>query len=198
VAVVRYLQKHPRAGLIELQTALYAEFHGLLTPSLGLLQAVLGSYAVQADGLWTLRPEDSPASRRADLEACAQALASLAARLDYELEQQEMPQRVITWSSHGQPVYRIHLVASAVIGRILRSTNPHPAQQVLVLPGGRSGLLAYKLGRDPSLQQLAADWRVLKFRQLRVLAGSAGTGRAEWEKELSSDPLEPPEQMKLF
>ena len=128
----------------------------------------------------------------------AQALASLAVRLDYELEQQEMPQRVFTWSSHGQPVYRIHLVASAVIGRILRSTNPRPAQQVLVLPGGRSGLLAYKLGRDPSLQLLAADWRVLKFRQLRLLAGSAGTGRAQWEKELSSDPLEPPEQMKLF
>jgi len=39
---------------------------------------------------------------------------------------------------------------------------------------------------------------VLKFRQLRNLAGSGRLDRLQWENELSGDPLEPPEQLRMF
>jgi hypothetical protein len=65
--------------------------------------------------------------------------------------------------------------------------------------GGRAGLLAAKLRRDPALQSLwDKGWRVLKFRQLRHLAESEGMDREQWEKELSGDPPKAPEQMRMF
>jgi hypothetical protein len=39
---------------------------------------------------------------------------------------------------------------------------------------------------------------VLKLRQLRHLAESEHLDREQWEKELAGDPLEPPEQMRMF
>jgi hypothetical protein len=41
-------------------------------------------------------------------------------------------------------------------------------------------------------------WRVLKFRHLRRLAESPGLTRESWARELSGDPIEPLEQMKMF
>jgi len=196
--IVRLLQKNPSVTLRELETALNAELPGLLTPSLGLLRAVLSSYAVETDGRWNLRPEDSPSARRADLEAAAQALTSLAPRMGVTLERKESPQRLILWQEKSETVYAFYILASAVAGRILQQ-NPYPPERsLLVLPGGRAGLLAYKLDRDPTLRSLAERWRVVKFRALRRLAEMTGLTRERFEKELSGDPIEPPEQMKLF
>jgi hypothetical protein len=69
---------------------------------------------------------------------------------------------------------------------------------VLVLPGGRAGLLAYKLERDPDLKSLAEPWRMVKFRALRRLSGMTDLNRERFEEELAGDPIEAPEQMKLF
>ncbi len=198
MAVVRFLQKNPEAALRDLETALNAELPGLLTPSLGLLRAVLASYAIETDGRWNLRPEDAPSTRRADLEAAAQVLTTLAPRLGVTLQRQESPQQLILWQDSGETVYAFTLLASAVAGRILRQKPYPPERSLLVLPGGRAGLLAYKLERDPSLRSAAERWRVVKFRALRRLSEMTGLTRERFEKELGGDPIEPPEQMKLF
>ncbi len=198
MAVVRFLQKDPGALLRDLETALNAELPGLLTPSLGLLRAVLASYAVETDGRWSLRPEDSPSTRRADLETAEQVLTALAPRLGFAIQMQKGTQRLILWQDSGETVYAFYLLASAIAGQILRQ-NPYPPERsLLVLPGGRAGLLAYKLERDPSLRCAAERWRIVKFRALRRLAEMTGLTRERFEKELSGDPIEPPEQMKLF
>jgi len=198
IAAVHFLQKNPACTLRELETALNTELPGLLTPSLGLIRAVLASYAIEADSHWTLRPEDSPAARRTDLETAAQYLAALGSRLGYTLSREEKNQRLVRWLENGQTFYNFTLLTSAVVGRILRK-NPAPlVKSCLVLPGGRAGLLAYKLARDPLLRAMAEPWRILKFRHLRRLAGLAGLTREGFEKEFSGDPIEPPEQMKMF
>ncbi len=198
ITIVRFMQKNPNVTLRDLETALNAELPGLLTPSLGLLRAVLSSYAVEADGYWSLRPEDTPSTRRADLETATQVLAALASRLGITLQQQESPQRLLLWQDSGETVYAFYLLASAVTGRILRQ-NPYPPERsLLVLPGGRAGLLAYKLDRDPTLRAMAERWRIVKFRALRRLFEMTGLTRERFEKELGGDPIEPPEQMKLF
>lgn len=198
VALVGLLQKQPVQSLRDLETALNLEFPALQTPSLGLIRAVLTSYAVETDGLWKLRPEDAPAARRADLESAAQALNALAPRLRYTPGRVVSPWRLVLWQEARQTAYSFHLVASALAGRILRRERPAQGQPVLVLPGGRAGLLAYKLERDPSLKSALEGWRVIKFRHLRRLAEMADLTRPRWEKELSGDPIEAPEQMKLF
>jgi hypothetical protein len=145
-----------------------------------------------------LRLEDSPSARRADLETAAQALTALAPRLGVTFQRQDSPQRLIQWQDPGGTVTTFYLLASAVVGRILRQ-NLNPAERcLLVIPGGRAGLLAYKLDRDPALRAVAEHWRIVKFRTLRRLSEITGLTREGFEKELGGDPIEPPEQMKLF
>jgi hypothetical protein len=198
IAAVKFLQKNPACTIRDLEIALNTELPGLLTPSLDLIHAVLASYALETDGRWTLRPEDSPSSRRADLETAAEYLAALGSRLGYTLQREEKNQRLVRWMEHGKTIYNFTLLASAVVGRLLRQYPGSSENNFLILPGGRAGLLAYKLDRDAALRSLAGHWRILKFRHLRRLAGLTGLTREHFEKEFSSDPIEMPEQMKLF
>jgi len=195
---VTFLQMNPRSTLQNLEMAVNNELPGLLTPSLGLLRAVLTSYAVESEGTWNLRPEDSPATRRVDLETAAQALTALGRRLGVMLQQMEDPYRLILWQESGKTLYAFYLLASAVAGKILRKNPYPPDRSLLVLPGGRAGLLAYKLDRDPGLRSAAEGWRIVKFRALRRLTILTSLTRERFEKELGGDPIESPEQMKLF
>ena len=196
--MVRFLQKNPGCTLRDLERGLNVEFPGLDTPSIGTLRAILASYALESGGSWSLRPEETPSLRRADLESAAQVLVQLASPMGYGAVRQDEPLRLILWQEGSQTAYAFYLLASAVVGRILRQNPYPPLTPVLVLPGGRAGLLAYKLQRDPTLKKIAEPWRTLKFRTLRRLADRTPLTRERWEKELASDPIEPPEQMKLL
>jgi hypothetical protein len=198
ISLVRFLLQNPGTTLRDIEIAVNAELTGLLTPSQGLLRAVLSSYAIDVEGHWSLRAEDSPTARMADLESAGQVLAGLAPRLGFTLQRQESPQRLILWLESGDPVYAFYLLASAVIGQIIRQ-NLYPSERsLLVLPGGRAGLLAYKLERDPVLRSMSENWRIVKFRTLRRLSEISDLTREHFEEELGGDPIEPPEQMKLF
>ncbi len=81
----------------------------------------------------------------------------------------------------------------------MRGNEYPPENSLLVLPGGRSGLLASKLERDPVLKQIwESGWRLIKYRQLRKLDGMQDLDHKQWLALLTADPLEPPEQMKMF
>jgi hypothetical protein len=198
-AAVQFLQKHPVCTQRELEVGLNAEFPGLFTPSLGLIKEILASYATESEGQWNLRPEDSASLRHADLEAAGRALELLAAQLEYRLVRPEGVHRLLLWQEKGKTAYAFTLLASAVVGRILRK-NLYPSERsLLIIPGGRVGLLTCKLRRDPALDQIwQAGWRVLKFRHLRRLVEITSLTREDWARELSGDPIEPPEQMKMF
>jgi hypothetical protein len=66
------------------------------------------------------------------------------------------------------------LFASSMIGRFVYSPPAIPVSKcILVLPGSRAGLLAYKLQRDPRLAEAAGSgWRFLKFRHVAGWAKS--------------------------
>jgi hypothetical protein len=199
MAAVQFLQKDPVFTQRELEVYLNAEFPGLFTPSLGLIKEILASYATESDGKWRLRPEDSASLRHADLEAAGRALEALTAQLRYTLIRPDNPRRLLLWQEKGKTVYAFYLLASTVIGKILRENLYPPERSLLVISGGRAGLLIYKLRRDPQLDKIWHNgWRVLKFRHLRRLAESPGLTREIWARELSSDPIEPPEQIKMF
>ncbi|MFH1907614.1 MAG: hypothetical protein ABIL11_09585 [Chloroflexota bacterium] len=203
-AAVQFLQEHPECTQRELEVSLYTHLPGLFTPSLGIIRDILTSYATESNGRWHLRSEDSAPVRHADLKAAGHALESLASRLKFTTlrpagRPSEGTHRLLLWQEKGKPAYAFYLLASAAAGQILRE-NPYPPEcSLLVMPGGRAGLLACKLRRDPSLEQIwRGGWRVLKFRHLRRLAETSSLTRERWARELSADPIEPPEQMKLF
>jgi hypothetical protein len=68
------------------------------------------------------------------------------------------------------------------------------------LPGGRAGLVAFKLRRDPRLRAAltAGNWIIVKFRHIRRMAGDAHLTRATLEPALAGDPLEEAKQLSLI
>ncbi|MBN1452214.1 MAG: hypothetical protein JW963_14460 [Anaerolineales bacterium] len=196
-AVVTFLQRHPSSTLLELERGLYPEFPGLLTPSKALVGAVLESYGLEEGGRWRLRDEDSASQRRAELKKMIGLIETIGGRLGYRTE--HIGENACLWKEKGKIVRVFYLLASAMTGRIL-AENQYPLEKcLLVLPGGRAGLLAYKETRDPRLRKRLEGWRILKFRLLRSLADIPVLNRQTFDEQLVSDPVEQTQgQMMMF
>jgi hypothetical protein len=86
-----------------------------------------------------------------------------------------------------------------VTGRILAENKYPLGKCLLVLPGGRAGLLTYKEKRDPKLRQRLEGWSIVKFRLMRALAEIPVLNRQTFEEQLISDPVEQKQgQMMMF
>lgn len=196
--LVRLLQKSPGMARYDLDAALCRLAPGLLTPSAELVNTLLDSYAEEQNGGWRLQPAEMPAARRADLEEARGMLRALGLRLGYRVEG-ETP---LVWTpvEYGQ-VYYFYVIASSVVSRYVLPGLPAPAGQVvMVFPGGRARLLAFKLRRDPRLREALKGVHLLKFRHLRALHERPGLTPDQWEGLLDADPpfFEEAEQMRLL
>jgi len=191
MAVVRYLRSNPNCVPSELSAELHRQFPGLLTPPLALVGAALASYALREEGRagsLRLRDEDSPSARRAEMGDLQTLLEEMGKRLDYHVLRQEGG--LVIWESELDTATVFFVQASAVTERVLRSSKYPPGKTVLVIPGGRAGLMAYKLRRDPYLNERLHGWRYLKFRHLRQMGEAALLSRDTWEEQLTNDPIE--------
>jgi hypothetical protein len=204
--VLRLLSSAEQWDEHDLIQAVCDAFTGPHTPGRNTVRACLGSYAQEiGPHTWQLRPEDASAARAKELESIQAELRTLAVRHGYDVAGAN-PQE---WRDEGQTAYVFALITSAVFsGHFLgrRATDPlsvarmTPARRrFLVLPGGRAGLVAYKLRRDPRL--LAAmqegNWQILKFRHVRRMAGDPHLTRATLEPAFYGDPLEEAESRQL-
>lgn len=200
--LVQYLQRNPKSRFTEIQSELYRRFPGLLTPGENFLRECLESYgqSINQDGvlLWQLRPEDIPSSRRRDLQDMQGALCALSVKLNL-ICSGNMP---VQWETPaGKVVYAFYPLASSIISRWLLLPNKiSPERCVVILPGGRARLLAYKLRRDPRLAELTHGWHFLKFRGLRKFLEQPTPDISTFNTWLDSDPpdLDEPRQMSIF
>ncbi|MGE5375637.1 MAG: hypothetical protein ACM3XO_11330, partial [Bacteroidota bacterium] len=196
VAVVTFLQRHPTSIYLEVEDDLYPRFPGLLTPSKGMIYAVLSSYATREEGAWMLRPEDTASLRRTELNKVRSMLGALGSRLGFSTARHE---RTELWQEEEQTVYAFHILASALLGRTLAEASYPAGKSILVLPGGRASLATYKAQRDPSLAARLKEVRVMKYRLLRTLLEVPVLTRESFGKQIASDPLEKSKlQMILF
>lgn len=186
---VRYLEENPGFSQTELDQALCERFPGLLTPPIELLDLLLESYGQRTsaeEDRWQLHPREKPETRRKDLLAIEATLKSLGQRLGFTISE-DTP---LAWQEAGKTAYLFYTFASSIISRYVLSPPPIPARRcVLVLPGSRAKLLAYKLEKDPRLAEaLESGWRILKFRHLRLIAGQPTLDRRRWEQSIDLDP----------
>ncbi|MCE7859294.1 MAG: hypothetical protein DYG86_05855, partial [Chloroflexi bacterium CFX2] len=184
IAVVTYLQKNPNAIYLEVEGELNNQFPGLMTPSKALIYAVLNSYAEKDGGSWTLRREDFASARREEMEKVFDLIEEIGKRLDYG-SKRDHP--ILTWLEKGKPVRRFHVLASALIHRALENADE---QTVIVFPGGRAALVAYKQERDPSLKEGLKKHRLVKYRTLRGLLELPILTRETFDEQITSDPVE--------
>ena len=164
-----------------------------MTPSKGLIYAVLNSYAEKDGGNWILREEDLAATRREEMKAVFTQLEEIGKRLDFKTTVKE---KTLIWLEHGKPVRKFHVLASALIHRALETADE---QTVIVIPGGRAALAAYKQERDPSLKERLKKHKLAKYRLLRSVLDLPILTRETFEELIASDPVEKPTgQMMMF
>ena len=187
----------------ELFTQLYAAFPGLLTPSTEMVHTTLSSYArVVSDSptAWQINDQEKPKNRQTDVQQMQQSLLKLGKELNYFVEVSEDS---IWWIDKHQRKFVYHCFATGMIHRYVLELTPLPAgcHGVLVFPGSRSRLLAYKLDHNPWLDHLIKeDWTFLKFRHLREFSNKVSPTRARWMEHLEMDPplWEEATQMTFF
>jgi hypothetical protein len=187
-ALVSHLISQPPGDFAQVDAAICAAFPGLLTPGEELVRVTLDSYATQSeDGNWQLRAADAAKGRRADLEEMKQLLAKMGEGMGYKID----GGAPLAWASkRGKIIYRFHVIASAVLGNILFAPENRPEGGVIVLPGGRSNLVTYKLARDPRLKAaFESGWRFLKFRHVRRLAENPPLTPESFAEQFTLDPL---------
>jgi hypothetical protein len=212
-ALVNYMIKNSNVPYSELETYLVGQFRGLLTPSPELIQVCLNAYCIQEapeSDQWTLRSEDTPTSRRNDLAEVSANLNELAHRMGFAVQ----GQRPLCWMRDDKIVFQFYLIASAVIGEIILSPDQTPEKEILsiiVLPGGRANLVAYKVNLDARLralisavetgapEQIRTKWFFLKFRHLRWLLNNSLATPENFINLVQQDPLTyTAPQMRLF
>lgn len=196
IAVVTFLQKNPNSIFLDVEQDLYPRCPGLLTPSRAMIYSVLSSYAEKEGGEWKLRAEDLASARRHELDNIAGLIDGIGRRLGYATRGQN---RVYLWEQNGKVERTFYILASALVGRAISETPNLQGQTVIVIPGGRAALAAYKAQRDPSLAARMKSVQVVKYRLLRTLIELPVLTRETFEEQIASDPLEKSKsQMMMF
>ncbi len=172
---------------------------GLTAPDGNLIRRCLESYGVEREGLWFFRPEDNPLDRASDFAQIIDELAALGRRLGYDVESKRSDQ--LEW--RRQPTWLLFFITdTAEIAPYLYAPAPGRARRIIVIPGGRSGLIAYKLKRDPRLRAAVeeGEWLFLKFRHLRRLLEEPSLNLADLSALLGRDPIvdQTPTQLPLL
>ena len=196
VAVVNLLQKNPDSIFLEIEDDLYPRYPGLLTPSKGMIYAVLNSYAEKDGASWKLRAEDVASTRRKELNQIMTLVDKIGRRLEYHTRKQD---KLLIWDEKGNVTRVFSVLASALVERAIAETSYPPEQTLLVIPGGRAALVAYKAQRDPALAERLKNVRLVKYRLLRALAEVPILTRETFEEQIANDPVEQTKgQMMMF
>jgi hypothetical protein len=190
------LQKNRDSIYLEIEDELYHRFPGLRTPSKGIIYAVLNSYAEKNGANWKLRLEDLAAARQQDLRTIGALIEAVGKRLKYETRRQD---KWIFWDEQRKPVQVFYALASALVDRVIADKPDPSVPGILVVPGGRAALIAYKGQRDPLLAERMKAFRVVKYRLWRALAELPILTRETFDEQLSSDPVQQAKgQMMMF
>jgi hypothetical protein len=199
LTLVSYLAEHPVSSLQAIDLIMCETYPGLFTPPLDFIHLCLESYAIQNQtdtNQWHLRPEDDPRQRQSDLDFAGHSICQIGERIGYTCvdRNENVSTADITWlNNNGEADYCFFLSSSAAIGKTVVRREQPAVCSFIVLPGSRANLLVYKLRRDLRLARAfnpsQGNWRFLKFRHLRSMAGSPNLNRDNLDQLLNLDPI---------
>lgn len=193
----------------------YQALPGIFTPENDMILNCLASYAVPTSNAasqdqghppthhWVLKDFELPKARQADQQAILTILQQIGQRLDYHVSGSEP----LLWydEDDSTPKFCFRVLTTAIVSPYLRDLNRRhnrpssegmgngqPARtNILVLPGSRANLLAYKQQRDPILQKrLDREFLIVKFRLVRDLEANPLLSRELFKDQIHADPPE--------
>ena len=190
--IVRLLVSEDALSSEEIRTKINLAFPGLFTPSEEMVLNCLESYADRIDEeghLWHLDESETPEARRKDIAEIRGLLRSIGQRLGYQV----IGQDPIFWheGDESHPQFSFHVFSSAMIWRHLYHPDDLAEKKMMVLPGSRANLLAFKKQRDPVLKErMDRCCLEVKFRLVRDLAPNPLLSRALFIEQIKADPPE--------
>ncbi len=188
-AVLAELRSVGGVDAVQLDVQLCELLPGLLTPDHRLVMATLRSYALYdpEDQMWHLRPEDQPEARELDVREMLKLLRGLGERLGYQVSgTDEIEWRDVMRGS--SLLFRVD--ESAKLNSVMRGHAGSSAEiEAIVIPGGRSALIAEKARRDLRLQAwLESGLHIIKYRHVRRLSEDTTLNRENLFERLALDP----------
>jgi hypothetical protein len=207
-AVVQTLSQAPATGLdfAALEQLVCEALAGLTLPGSNLIQACVESYGEDHEGLWSFRPEDFTLARVKDFEQVLQELQALGLRLGFTPSLGQGGQVIWPSPEPQAAAYHFHVTQSAQVGQFLLApggfAQPANTHRFIVIPGGRSALINYKVKRDPRLRLAIEEgsWQFIKYRHIRRLLAEPTLAAAELVTILDRDPVteQPATQLPLW
>jgi hypothetical protein len=199
--IVKYLIQNPNCTLSEIETSTRTAFPNLRTPSRKLIIECLNSYGDEFETGWRLKETDSPQKRKTDLSQMANTLVLLGEKLGLTVTQPDFDNQPYIWEKPlGKQKHHFYISVSALLGKFLLEQNPLVERNLIIIPGGRSNLVMFKLKQDPRFQKIVENnWQFVKFRQIRQLSQSTNLTLEYFETQLGLDPLTYQEtQLRMF
>lgn len=199
-SIAEHLIRNPTTTFSDVDSAVCSTITGLYTPESELVLTCLDSYGEEGppeSGNWHLRAQDTLRARHKDMVAIRKSLVSSGEQIGFITAEQNP----VLWKEQsGKVAYAFFLTASAMFARFLFDDLYAPSRSLIVFPGGRANLVAYKLRHDARMKNaLEQGWRMIKFRLVRRLAETPLLNRENLDEQLALDPLmDDDPQMRLL
>jgi hypothetical protein len=191
IAILNALQNQPLLLMKDALAAVNLKLPGLQNVEMEMVQAILESYADPTPDYkaWSLRTFETTREREKDLRTIFELIESLANRLHMGCE---IKTDSIVWlGDNGSPEFSFFPIITSEFSELLVRYQDLPGIKLIVLPGSRANLTAFKLRRDPHLQSLkTANWIMVKFRHLRNLGDTPLLNRELFASQITGDPPE--------
>lgn len=176
----------------EIKAIIYESFQGLFTPGDKLILNCLESYADlvdQENHLWKLKDNEYRHLREEEVYQIKEIIQNLGTKLNYKILEEDP----LLWfdETQAEPIYSFHVIATAIIPKYVKEEQKPAQKRVIVFPGGRANLIAFKKQRDPVLADLLdQNFIGVKFRLIRDLGANPLLSRKLFQEQIQADPPE--------
>ena len=194
MALVTHLLKSPGSSLQEIDSVICETLPGLTPPETELVHVCLQSYGIQkppGSDHWYLQDNDAPDNRREDIQRIANLLLDIGNKMGLTTHLEKGRNSVVHWINKDPNTgYDFNISASALLGKFMEPKIHFEVTQILVIPGSRANLVAYKLKQNNHLQQrIQNNIKFIKFRLVRQLTDSPNLRLENLDAQFSLDPL---------
>jgi hypothetical protein len=199
--LLRHLFAIKETSAEEIKKIIYHSFPGIYTPEDKVILNCLESYAELIDPekhLWKLREKEDPLTRQEEVAEIQKIIMKIGKRLNFNTLNQDP----LLWfdEQNTQPNYSFYIFSTAIVSKHINENPSRAQKKILVFPGSRANLLAFKKQRDPVLAaKLDQEFLAVKFRLIRDLEANPLLSRELFIEQIQVDPPEyQASQLALF
>ncbi len=196
-----YLSINNEMTAKEIKGVIYETFQGLFTPMDNVLINCLDSYANLIDTenrLWKLKNNEEKLLQQAERKTIRELVKKLGKKLAY----QTLGEKPILWIDENQPnpIFSFCVISTAIIPESIREMKTRAQRNILIIPGSRTNLLAFKKQRDPLIAELFdQNFLAVEFRLIRDLEANPLLSRELFNDQIQVAPMEyQSSQLALF